>query len=294
MVTMIMALSVALLQGCSGQKNLINAIIITPSLSASTVNQGNSTTLIFTADQPLSRATTLTVNSSTLLHLRNTPLSCTIPTRGTICSVIITTDAAENPVAHHLTFTEKRGVTAVEFNPPALTLTVEGVLALSLTDPINGNNQGLSAEDITVTNKSPTENLTIQSINVENITTTESSHTPFEVYDGTNSAGNWCKTGCEDYCKIGDNLTSEQTCNIYIRATKDTGTGVGDSVSADLIVTATSDVNQASAEILVNNQPVLYVGGFFPTAGGITVNSIAKWDGSSWSALGSGVGSSVV
>jgi len=32
----------------------------------------------------------------------------------------------------------------------------------------------------------------------------------------------------------------------------------------------------------------LYAGGFFTTAGGIPVNSIAKWNGSSWSALGSG------
>ena len=31
----------------------------------------------------------------------------------------------------------------------------------------------------------------------------------------------------------------------------------------------------------------LYVGGRFETAGGVTVNNIAKWDGSSWSALGS-------
>jgi len=33
----------------------------------------------------------------------------------------------------------------------------------------------------------------------------------------------------------------------------------------------------------------LYVGGNFSTAGGVTVNHIAKWDGTKWSALGSGV-----
>ena len=32
----------------------------------------------------------------------------------------------------------------------------------------------------------------------------------------------------------------------------------------------------------------LYVGGTFTGAGGILVNSIAKWDGTSWSPLGSG------
>ena len=34
----------------------------------------------------------------------------------------------------------------------------------------------------------------------------------------------------------------------------------------------------------------LYAGGYFTTAGGVTANNIAKWDGSAWSALGSGMG----
>src|SRR5438270_499147 len=35
----------------------------------------------------------------------------------------------------------------------------------------------------------------------------------------------------------------------------------------------------------------LYAGGLFTTAGGIVVSNIAKWNGSSWSALGSGMSS---
>lgn len=35
--------------------------------------------------------------------------------------------------------------------------------------------------------------------------------------------------------------------------------------------------------------PALYVGGSFTTAGGVTVNGIARWDGESWSALADGV-----
>ena len=34
--------------------------------------------------------------------------------------------------------------------------------------------------------------------------------------------------------------------------------------------------------------PALYAGGSFTTAGGVAANHIAKWDGSSWAALGSG------
>jgi hypothetical protein len=39
--------------------------------------------------------------------------------------------------------------------------------------------------------------------------------------------------------------------------------------------------------------PALYAGGFFLLAGGVTVNHIAKWDGTSWSALGAGVSGSL-
>src|SRR5437867_4922165 len=37
----------------------------------------------------------------------------------------------------------------------------------------------------------------------------------------------------------------------------------------------------------------LYAGGGFGTAGGFTANNIAKWNGSSWSALGLGVNGTV-
>jgi hypothetical protein len=35
--------------------------------------------------------------------------------------------------------------------------------------------------------------------------------------------------------------------------------------------------------------PALYAGGFFTTAGGVTVDRIAKWNGSSWSGVGGGM-----
>jgi Immunoglobulin domain len=34
--------------------------------------------------------------------------------------------------------------------------------------------------------------------------------------------------------------------------------------------------------------PALYVGGYFSTAGGVTVNNIARWDGAAWTSLGLG------
>ncbi len=34
----------------------------------------------------------------------------------------------------------------------------------------------------------------------------------------------------------------------------------------------------------------VYAGGYFTTAGGSAATNIAKWNGSTWSALGSGMG----
>ncbi|MEK6676400.1 MAG: hypothetical protein AABZ47_12190, partial [Planctomycetota bacterium] len=40
--------------------------------------------------------------------------------------------------------------------------------------------------------------------------------------------------------------------------------------------------------------PALYAGGHFQTAGGVSARNIAKWDGTSWSALGSGMNADVL
>ncbi len=42
------------------------------------------------------------------------------------------------------------------------------------------------------------------------------------------------------------------------------------------------------------DDPALHVGGFFATAGGVSANHIARWDGSGWSALGDGMNASVL
>jgi hypothetical protein len=56
------------------------------------------------------------------------------------------------------------------------------------------------------------------------------------------------------------------------------GTGLTNSPGGALVVTA-----------IVLNGTDVYVGGEFAMAGGVTVNNVAKWDGNSWSALGTGV-----
>lgn len=52
-------------------------------------------------------------------------------------------------------------------------------------------------------------------------------------------------------------------------------------------------VTGAVNAIVFDNSGNLYAGGDFTQAGGITVNRVAKWNGSNWSSLGTGINSSV-
>ncbi len=59
--------------------------------------------------------------------------------------------------------------------------------------------------------------------------------------------------------------------------------------------TGTNDFAEATALIVHDDGsgPALYAGGEFATAGGVSTKRIARWNGSSWSGLGSGMNSSV-
>ena len=50
-----------------------------------------------------------------------------------------------------------------------------------------------------------------------------------------------------------------------------------------------SGMNGWVTSLAVDASDNLYAGGFFTAAGGVPAKRIAKWDGSSWSALGSGI-----
>lgn len=56
---------------------------------------------------------------------------------------------------------------------------------------------------------------------------------------------------------------------------------------------ATTHDNPRVFSLLVTSPGNVYAGGWFESAGGVSVNRIAKWDGTSWSRLGSGVSGSI-
>jgi len=48
-------------------------------------------------------------------------------------------------------------------------------------------------------------------------------------------------------------------------------------------------MNNTVYALAVDGSGNVYAGGNFAIAGGVSANNIAKWDGSSWSALGTGI-----
>jgi hypothetical protein len=56
---------------------------------------------------------------------------------------------------------------------------------------------------------------------------------------------------------------------------------------------AQTGMNDLVYALAIDSSGNLYAGGAFTTAGGTTVNNIAKWNGTSWSALGAGISGGV-
>jgi formylglycine-generating enzyme required for sulfatase activity len=92
-------------------------------------------------------------------------------------------------------------------------------------------------------------------------------------------------------------LTPSVTYHFRVAATNDYGLVYGSDQSFTTAPHPFTDANWVSlgagmidhVMVLAVSGTNLYAGGWFTTAGGLTVNRIAKWDGSAWSALGSGM-----
>lgn len=84
------------------------------------------------------------------------------------------------------------------------------------------------------------------------------------------------------FSRLGD-----EVANSIARWNGDSWTTLGPGVNGEVLAMAVYDDGAGSG-------PALYVGGYFSMAGGLSANSIAKWNGSDWSALGSGVDGAVL
>ena len=105
---------------------------------------------------------------------------------------------------------------------------------------------------------------------------------------------------------IGDNITAiyalavDSSGNVYVAGNFTAIGGVAANYIAKWDGTSWSALGSGIASGYLREQPFtlalavdssdnVYVGGYFWEAGDVSVNHIAKWDGTSWSALGSGV-----
>lgn len=93
---------------------------------------------------------------------------------------------------------------------------------------------------------------------------------------------------------VGGNFTSivkggiTTTCNFVAEFNGNAGTW------AALANGANVGMNSTVFALTLDQQGNLYAGGNFTTSGGVTTNYIAKWNGTSWSALGSGLNAGVL
>jgi len=95
-------------------------------------------------------------------------------------------------------------------------------------------------------------------------------------------------TGPELYVGGTFNGAGGVTANRIARWNGTSWSPVGGGTNGDVLVMKVFENDPTS-----DGTSVLYAGGVFTTAGGVTVNRIAKWDGTAWSALGSGMNSQV-
>jgi hypothetical protein len=134
---------------------------------------------------------------------------------------------------------------------------------------------------------------------------------------GTVAASHIAKWNGASWAALGSGLGGSISTNVYALTEFDDGTGAAlyvggyftlagglsanhiakwDGSSWSALSTGVSAPNNSTSGVSAlavfddGTGPALYAGGHFTTAGGVTVSHIAKWDGSAWSALGTGLG----
>ncbi|HEY3243013.1 MAG TPA: hypothetical protein VGM03_06635, partial [Phycisphaerae bacterium] len=112
---------------------------------------------------------------------------------------------------------------------------------------------------------------------------------------GVNLSGNVYALGVFDYDGAGGNPPElyaggsfSLTFNRIAKWNGSTWSAVGSGANNDVYALKVFDEDGSGPAV-----PALYVGGLFTTAGGLTVNGSANWNGTTWSALGNGAGQPV-
>lgn len=135
---------------------------------------------------------------------------------------------------------------------------------------------------------------------------------------GGTTASHVAKWNGAQWSALGSGLTGSSSPNVHALAAFDDGSGAAlyaggrftdaggsaanhiakwDGSSWSALGTGLSGANDPTVYALTTFDDgtgnALYVGGQYASAGGVVANNVARWDGSTWSALGTGIGGSV-
>lgn len=101
-------------------------------------------------------------------------------------------------------------------------------------------------------------------------------------------------SGSESNCSNGTTLNPLSSCLIWFKSIDDTNealTSINGAVTLNIATNPSASFNTNSFSITYSNK--LYAGGSFTTAGGVSANRIAEWNGVVWTALGDGTNNQV-
>jgi hypothetical protein len=138
------------------------------------------------------------------------------------------------------------------------------------------------------------ENTGVEAVTLNTITTTlvAALQGKVEVCDASTSCTP--PTGLFPVCTNGSNLSPAAHCLIWFRSVDNVNQPleeISGTVALRIATSPTTVLNTTTFTIDYSNS--LYAGGRFTTAGGQSVNRIARWNGTIWSALGTGMNGNV-
>lgn len=253
--------------------------------------------------------TTISVNSGNEIQLKRTEANQVFTINNTGNFAWQNPDASLNAMLTNVTFTNNCNATVlvggsctVSFDTTGATIGDNTILNVTGDNIDTNQTQVVIDEGVVIEQDTQASNrhLRYRALRIENLRPNTSNVQLASVPTiGSNLANriSFCAAGdtsCAEQstCQVGVNIPSETSCLIWLRADSDDTIALGD-ITDTVTISVDNDGTPENAVFNFTYGQDLYAGGRFSTAGGQAASAIAMWDGSSWSALSSGVNNRV-